>query len=107
MPIAFDERGFPLYNGESLSWNIGDYMTTAEASAGYPRARAVIAAMNDRCPDQLYHAWWDSLHGSVNRIVGPIADEVLGLIHDEISPDRIEEIELQLQAKAQKPGIRP
>ena len=75
-----DGRTFPVYNGEALSWDISTYMTTNEERAGYPRAKAVIAAMVDHRPEQLERERRNALRGSFNRVFGRNAERLLKLI---------------------------
>ena len=75
-----DGRVFPSYKGGTLSWDIGLYMTPAESAHGYPRAKAVIAAMAKERPEQLAREKREMRKAQFDRMFGHNAKEVLGLI---------------------------
>jgi hypothetical protein len=75
---------FPMYEGELLSWSIGLYMTLEQERLGYPKARIVIQAMQDRRPKQLALERYEMLRGSFDRMFGHNARKVMELI-DEVT----------------------
>jgi len=77
-----DLSPFPLYEHELLSWSIGLYMTWSEEQAGYPRAKAVIAAMREHRPEQLERERCEMVKASFNRLFGHNAKKELDLIED-------------------------
>lgn len=78
--ITVNGNPFPEYKGEALSWSIGLYHTHAEQEIGFPRAKAVIAAMREHRPEQLERERYEALRGSFNRIFGHSAKQLLDLI---------------------------
>ncbi len=79
-----DGRVFPVYNGEVLSWNIS--MTDADAAAGYPKTKAVIAAMREHKPQQLEAERREMVKASMTGIHRGPAKKVLELI-EQSAPD--------------------
>lgn len=75
-----DGRVFPVYCGKALSWSIGLYMTPNEAVDGYPKAKAVIAAMRQDRPDLLASERRSLVKGSFDRMFGHNARICLKLI---------------------------
>lgn len=59
-----DGREFPSFDGEVLAWDPGLYFTPTEERAGYPRTRAVLAAMFEHRPEQFRREYSDALKGS-------------------------------------------
>lgn len=79
-----DGRRFPCLDGEFLSWDIGAYMTQAEAGRGYPKARTVIQAMKVERPDMLEREHFEMLKALFNPMFGRNAKRVLDLIEEEM-----------------------
>ena len=77
-----DGRIFPEYEGETLAWDINLYMTPKERRSGYPRARAVIEAMQAERPEQLERERREMLKASFDRMFGHNAKQVLDLIEE-------------------------
>lgn len=75
-------RHFPTYNGETLSWDIDLYNSRAEEREGFPRARAVIAAMRQHRPEQLRAEHQAYLKASFDRMFGQNARKMLRLIEE-------------------------
>jgi hypothetical protein len=75
---------FPAYNGEALSWSIGLYNTSEEEQAGFPRVRAVVAAMRMYRPEQLHKERRDLLLSTCDRMFGHNAKRLLAVINDEL-----------------------
>lgn len=80
-----DGRVFPVFAGETLSWDPGLYMTIAEELIGWPRARAVLAAIATHRPDQLQKLRRNMLRARFDRVFGRNAERLLTLI-DLVSP---------------------
>ena len=78
-----DGRIFPTFQGETLAWDIGLYTTLNEERAGYPRARAVIAAMRIYRPSQLEQERKKSLKASFDRVFGHNAAKLLVLLGED------------------------
>ena len=75
-----DGREFPILAGELLPWNIGMYMTRGEQPRGYPKAKTVIAAMQEHRPRQRADERYDMLRASSDRMFGHNARQCLALI---------------------------
>lgn len=71
---------FPQHNGESLSWDAGMYMTSAQASEGYPKAKAVLAAMKEQRPEQFVKEHNQAIRDSMGGIYAHNAKAYLNLI---------------------------
>lgn len=80
-----DGRVFPQYEGETLSWYIGLYHTTAEERLGFPRMRTVIRAMLAHRPEDLERERYQMLKASFDRVFGRIARVMLAVIDEEIA----------------------
>lgn len=78
-------NSFPVYDGKALSWSIGLYHTLAEEHAGFPKARIVIRAMQERRPEQLERERISYLRGSFDRMFGQNAAKMLALIEEELA----------------------
>lgn len=83
-----DGRTFPQYHGEPLSWSIALYLTPAESAQDYPRARAVIRAMQAHRAAALAHERHAVLRGSFNAMFGHNARLVARLIAEETQPEK-------------------
>lgn len=75
-----DGREFPTWNGKTLAWDFGLYMTTNEGKQGYPRAFAVLLALKHHRPDQFKNERRSLLRASFDRIFGRNAQEALALL---------------------------
>lgn len=73
---------FPEFQGEALSWSIGLYDTWNEQKAGYPRMRAVIAAMREYRPEQLEKERRELVKASFNRMFGKVARAQLAIVEE-------------------------
>lgn len=73
---------FPVYNGELLSWVIS--LTLADELEGFPRAKAVIRAMQQYRPEQLERERVEMLKGSFDPIFGHNARKALRLIESTL-----------------------
>ena len=81
-----DGRTFPEYHGEPLAWSIALYLTPAESAQDYPRARAVIRAMQAHRAAALAHERTVLLRGSFDAMFGHNARLVQRLIEEETQP---------------------
>lgn len=78
-----DGRVFPVYEGQPISWHL--YNSSSEEQKGYPRARAVIAAMMVYRPEELARERRDLLKSSLHdRMFGHNAKKLLALIASEM-----------------------
>lgn len=76
-----DGRIFPAYEGKPLSWDPGLYFTSDEGKLGYPKARAVLAEMDNSSLDRMRREY---VKASFDRMFGHHAKKFLALIEDEI-----------------------
>jgi hypothetical protein len=75
-----DGRMFPVFNNEILSWDTGSAFTPRDEQEGYPRTRAIIAAMRQHRPEQLERERRELLKASFDRMFGHNARKLLTLI---------------------------
>jgi len=108
-----DGRVFPVSpEGEVLSWDIGLYATQAEAQLGYPKARAVIAAMQAERPEQLVRERASLTRATSNRMHGHNARALLKLIDSVVegttgaAPAKEPRLPAPLKRKAQQLGFQ-
>lgn len=52
----------PVHHGQALTWDLADHLNHSEAP-DFPRARAVLRAMQRERPEQLYLAHRRALRG--------------------------------------------
>ena len=79
-----DGRVFPTFDGETLSWSIGLYMTPNEERAGFPRANAVARAMYKFRLEQLIHERSETLKATFDSMFGHNAKKTLKIIDDAL-----------------------
>lgn len=77
-----DGRAFPVYNGEALSWSPGLYNTWNDQHNGYPKTKAVLAAMLEHRPEQLEAERREMLKASFNSMFEHNAKKMLDLIEE-------------------------
>jgi hypothetical protein len=82
--ITINNNSFPEHNGEALCWSIGAYDTINEQNAGYPKMRAVIAAMRDHRPELLQKERRLLVRASFDRMFGRVAAKQLRIIDGEL-----------------------
>lgn len=80
-----DGRVFPVYNDEVLSWDPTGYNTTNEQKQGFPRARAVIAAMRETRPEELEKLYRQLTRDSFDRMFGHNAATMQKIVGEELS----------------------
>ena len=76
-----DGRIFPVYQNEVLPWNVGS-QTARDENEGYPRTRAIIAAMHKHRPQQLETERQSYLKHSFDPMFGHNARKILKLIEE-------------------------
>lgn len=75
-----DGRVFPVFDGQPLAWDTGLYHTFAEQQAGFPRMKAVIAAMREHRPEQLEQERRGLMKAQFDRMFGHNARVALDVI---------------------------
>ena len=80
-----DGRVFPVFGEDVLAWSVGLYMTGAEESAGFPRARAVARAMREHRPSELNREHSEALRAGFGVFSGN--GRQLRLLLEEEAPE--------------------
>ena len=77
-----DGRVFPCYQGDTLSWDFGMYMTSPEEREGFPRAQRVLSELPAKRLRQEYSSY---LRATFDNMFGHNAKKAFALIEREMA----------------------